>query len=450
MLKVLATIRKELLQLCRDRAGLLLLFAMPCALVLVISLIQDNILKATADLGVSVLVLNHDEGELGEKLVGRLEQVKSFQSAIRVAGRELSDAEGRKAVADGHCQFCIIIPPGMSEWVSGEARRLAQASLAKDGQVPASGGTNTASENAARLRVFFDPTIQGSVRASVTASLEKAALLTELEERAAIFASILPEQVSTALSESIGEDTGVTVADLRAAMPEIRLDWIQTATLGIREETAMSRFPTAVQHNVPAWSLFGMFFIVVPLASALILERQQGTLNRLRAMPVSLAQVLAGKVVAYVLICLVQFLLMLLLGILVLPLLGTARLEVGTAVGAIAALVVASALAATGFGLMIGALARTHEQASMLGALSVVIAAAIGGIMIPVYVMPPAMRVISQYSPIAWGHQGLLDVFVKGASLPDVLPNVLLLAAFFGVTLAIACVSLRGRNLTAG
>ena len=42
-----ATFCKDLLVLSRDRAGLLVLFFMPAVLVLVVSLVQNNILETT-------------------------------------------------------------------------------------------------------------------------------------------------------------------------------------------------------------------------------------------------------------------------------------------------------------------------------------------------------------------------------------------------------------------
>ena len=54
-----------------------------------------------------------------------------------------------------------------------------------------------------------------------------------------------------------------------------------------------------------------------------------------------------------------------------------------------AAVVALSAiLAATGYGILLGTVVRTYEQASMFGAISIVIASAVGGIMVPVWAMP--------------------------------------------------------------
>jgi len=96
------------------------------------------------------------------------------------------------------------------------------------------------------------------------------------------------------------------------------------------------------------------------------------------------------------------------------------------------------ALAACGYGLMLGTLARTLEQATMFGAVSVVCAAALGGIMVPVYVMPPVMQTISTFSPLAWGLNALVEIAVREGTLGSVRHELLYLAALFVVTMAIA------------
>ncbi len=199
--------------------------------------------------------------------------------------------------------------------------------------------------------------------------------------------------------------------------------------------------PNAVQQNVPAWALFGMFFIVVPLSGNLIRERQEGTLQRLLSIPVSYWSLLGGKLMAYVAVCLVQFGLMLLVGKTLLPLLGTPVLDLGSQPLAVAFLALCAALAASGYGILIGTLVRSYEQASMFGAVSVVVAAAIGGIMVPVYVMPKAMQTLSVLSPLGWGLDGFLDIFVRRAGLWDIMDNALALLAFFAVTLTVGWAS---------
>jgi ABC-type multidrug transport system permease subunit len=93
--------------------------------------------------------------------------------------------------------------------------------------------------------------------------------------------------------------------------------------------------------------------------------------------------------------------------------------------------------------------ARSYEQASMFGAVSVVLAAALGGVMVPVYVMPRPMQAISAFSPLAWGLDGFLEIFVRGGGVGDIVSNVLSLLAFFVFSLATAWVLFR-RNPSLG
>ena len=48
-------------------------------------------------------------------------------------------------------------------------------------------------------------------------------------------------------------------------------------------EIESGRSMTAVQQSVPAWLIFGMFFVVIPIAGVLIQERNDGTLARTAA-----------------------------------------------------------------------------------------------------------------------------------------------------------------------
>ncbi|RPJ73174.1 MAG: ABC transporter permease, partial [Desulfobacteraceae bacterium] len=173
-------------------------------------------------------------------------------------------------------------------------------------------------------------------------------------------------------------------------------------------------------------------------------ERQTGTFRRLMTMPVSPVTLLAGKVAAYVAVCMLQFVVMLGIGAFLLPLVGTSGLVVGRGEGpAVAAVALAAALAATGYGMMIGTLSRSYEQASMVGAVSIVIAAALGGVMIPVYVMPRFMQELSVVSPLAWGLNAFQDVFVREGTLRAAAPELMYLSIFFLLTIMIAWLALR-------
>ena len=193
-----------------------------------------------------------------------------------------------------------------------------------------------------------------------------------------------------------------------------------------------------MQHNVPAWTIFGMFFIVISMAGSIIKERDDGSYTRILAMPGSYITVLAGKITAYLFICMIQCLLMLLVGMYLLPHLGLPQLVIGSSIYAIIFVALSTGLAATGYGVMVGTLFHTHQQASTFGAVSVVILAALGGIWVPVYVMPESIRMFAEFSPLYWALSAFHKIFLNSGGVQSILPYALKLLLFFILTLSIA------------
>ena len=144
-----------------------------------------------------------------------------------------------------------------------------------------------------------------------------------------------------------------------------------------KEEELM---PNTTQHNVPAWTIFAMFFIVIPLTSSIIKEREEGSLIRLLTMPVTYFTVFMAKIGVYLVVCMIQFALMVLAGMFLLPLFRIPALTVDGKIFELLLMALTSSLAALGFGIAVGTIARTHQQAAAFGSVSVVILAAIGGL----------------------------------------------------------------------
>src|SRR5690606_34531114 len=163
-------------------------------------------------------------------------------------------------------------------------------------------------------------------------------------------------------------------------------------TQGNGDESAI---PNAVQHNVPAWALFAIFFIVVPLSINIVKEKSQGTMVRISTSPTSYGLFLLGKTITYLIISLIQFYLMLLVGIFVFPYLGLHAFEVNGYFVLLSAIALFSGLAAIGMGILIGTVATTQEQSAPFGATLTVVQAAIGGVWVPVFIMPPLMQQLS-------------------------------------------------------
>jgi ABC-2 type transport system permease protein len=125
---------------------------------------------------------------------------------------------------------------------------------------------------------------------------------------------------------------------------------------------------------------------------------------------------------------------------------GLPTLVIGHNIPAILTVAVSAGLAATGYGILIGTIFRTHQQSSTFGAVSVVIMAALGGIWVPVFVMPESIRFVSEYSPLYWGLSGFHKLFLNGGGLRDILPFALKLVGFCVGSLFLASVIDRNKR----
>ena len=95
-----------------------------------------------------------------------------------------------------------------------------------------------------------------------------------------------------------------------------------------------------------------------------------------------------GKLIPYFCINQIQLLLMLLMGTYIVPLAGGEELVIDGGWGGLVLMSVATSICALGFALLIATLAKTPEQATTLGGTAIILLAAIGGVMVPTFVMP--------------------------------------------------------------
>jgi ABC-2 type transport system permease protein len=184
------------------------------------------------------------------------------------------------------------------------------------------------------------------------------------------------------------------------------------------------------QHSVPAWLIFGMFFVMLPMANTLLKEQQSGTLLRLKCAGLPTLTLAAGKCLPYFVINLLQFAVLLLVSYFALPALGLAPLQLHGSLVAWLLLALSIAACCCGFGFFIASLVRSNEQALMLSGGCNIILAAIGGIMVPKAVMPVAMQQLANVSPMSWALDGFLTLLVAHGNVADIAPNVARLLLF--------------------
>jgi ABC-2 type transport system permease protein len=229
-----------------------------------------------------------------------------------------------------------------------------------------------------------------------------------------------------------------------ALNPQSLLETVREEAVGPADRLAP---PTAVQQNVPAWLIFGMFFVVMPLSAIFITERHHGTLQRQLSVGIGHGTLLAGKLLPFMAINMIQTLLMVAVGVWLVPLFGGESLALPRAIWPpFAGMALVLSFAAVSWALLVASLVRTTEQATVIGGVGNIIMGALGGIMVPRFVMPAEMRAFTNLSPMAWGLDGFHAVMLRGGGWAGIVPSAtrLILFAMASLTLAI-CFARRGK-----
>lgn len=416
MLRLYSTIQKEILILLRDRGGLIIMFIMPMAMITLMALIQDAPFRDYLEMKIPLLLVNNDKGNLGSTIDSGLYESNIFE----ITKLQLDKDVVKQKVKAGDYQIAIIIPEGASASLNSKVSFFVNKKLNEAGLSDSSAITKDESPSELNLEILFAPDTKKSFKASILSSLKQSTSKMETQT--------LLELFNKELKQNTPEGTG----------SEPMKDFVNFKEISTVETPKEAMKLNSVQHNVPAWTIFGMFFIVISMSGSIIKERDEGSYTRILTMPGSYITVLTGKIAAYLMICMIQCVLMLMVGLYILPHLGLPQLIIGNNILAVAIVAVSAGLAATGYGILIGTIFKTHQQASTFGAVSVVILAALGGIWVPVFVMPEYLRMFAEFSPLYWGLSAFHKLFLNGGDVHSILPHVIKLLSFCAVTLGIA------------
>lgn len=227
-----------------------------------------------------------------------------------------------------------------------------------------------------------------------------------------------------------------------AAIGSISLDSQDLFELKYNEKEEL---PNSTQQSVPSWIVFGMFFMITPISTVFINERKQNTLSRLNSMSVSVFSMVLSKIVPYLFIAQLQAFVMIGVGMFIVPLFNTPALAINGSVLALMFLSFALSLCAVGLASLIAVSANSGEQASTIGGIMSILLGAIGGVMVPKFIMPDFMQTLANISPMSWGLDGFLDIFLRGGGISMVLNEALMLMLFGVVTLGISMMMLHLR-----
>ncbi len=406
--QIIAITLKELKVVWLDREALLLLFAMPMFFILVMSFALQGVFEAgTKGRPVQVLVINQNGGPLAEQAIADLKRIEELMLIETAGGVSLSLEKAEALIRKGDYSLALAFGTGFSE-------RILQDPRASQGEK-------------ATVYLISDPAtniqLLASVKGVIRSTIERRILLATMPQRMKQAFGNPASEISLGLdpsNQNMGNQFERILEDPhKGAGDSSIVVFVNASPKGF----SAGRRPTATEQNVPAYTIFGVFFIVLTLASSFLREKQDGTFQRILAAPLSKTALLIGKLLPYYLVNLIQIGLMFAVGVILFDM----------KPGYLPALIVVSmalAAAANGLGLLVAALGKTEAQVNSLSVLFAITLAALGGMMVPAFIMPGFMKTLSLFTPHAWALAGYHDVIIRGLGLKEVLPETGVLLGF--------------------
>ncbi len=418
MKKTLMIAWKDLKIIFRDRAALILMLAAPFALTLGLGFVTGRFSGGddgnTGLRDIPVHIVNQDQAALGAALV---QIFASAEVAELVEPTMDADVAGaRRAVDDNQAAAALIIPAGFTGSVipndaSGRTEVPGSIELYVNPARPLSAGV---------VRAVVD----GFLHEVETGRVSGQVAVAQLLERGLIAPQDAPR---------IGQEIGT---GLRARQPGDTLITIRRNNADIAD--ASSDFDTLAVF-APGMAMLFLMYTVSLGGRSILAERDQGTLARMLSTPTPIAQILGGKVFGIFLTGFAQ------LGILILASSLLFRLPWGDPV-AVLALVLAIVAAATGWGIVIAAMARTPAQVASVGAALMPLFGILSGSFIPVAALPAWLQAASKLTPNAWGLEGFVTLG-RGGTLGDIVRPISALLLMGGLLFIVAVVVFQRRGV---
>ena len=476
---ILALIKAQCISLLRDRMAMLLTFALPCVMFTVFAIIFGGSSKVQGTNRLKVIVLDQDQSRSSRRLVDGLKAMDKLEVTMlelpsaEIAGREASENpvsvkatdsasasnashdESRKqaavAVRSGKAAAAVILPNGL------------EASMAEFGN-----------SNRPAIELIYDPAnplaeqmLAGVLQASAFTSSPDILMEKGLEQfrslggpfsplqetAAAAFKMLLSQQGDpenlAAPASAEPNDKSQPASEPAAGQPSasgfsmtdgiVRIESHSARDVVQSGDAPSSQITSAkmISYYAAGISVMFVMFSMSGAASSLLEHEERGTLERLLSGRMTIIHLLLSHWIFYVGLGVVQISLMFLFASVVFGL-DLWHLETLAGAGVMATV---SSMASAAFIMMIATLCKSRKQLEGLSSIVILIMSAVGGSMMPRFIMPAFVLKLSSVAFNAWAMDGFLKVFwyntpdqsILGSIVGEVAVILAMAAAFLSV-----------------
>ncbi|MEL6372868.1 MAG: ABC transporter permease [Pseudomonadota bacterium] len=380
-MKTLSVFKVMALTLFRDRGAFAMSFLLPGLVYVIFALIFSN--ASGGDLAIRIAIADERGTATSKRLVKGL---LSDSQLTRVGDATASRDDVRRLVRDGKVDVGLVVRKG--------GRGLSD--LSGDGPAP----IELIGDQTREIAVFM---IQGALQKTYFSSLPDAAIRS--------MADIVDKRfVNFNAGQRIRLERGLEALATQAAKGEapqnsgFRLDKLFER----RDANAGDGLASGVAYYAGAVSMLFLLYTCLTGATSLLVERESGLLDRLAGGPGGIGVLLDGK-----------FLFLVLQGFLQVSIIFAVAwlgfgMDVPAHLGPWAMTTFASALAAAGLAMFFVTLCRSPQQAHQTGQMLVIVLSALGGAMVPRFLMPPAIQDLGWLTPHTWALEAYSSIFWRG------------------------------------
>ncbi|MEJ2750367.1 MAG: ABC transporter permease, partial [Anaerolineae bacterium] len=344
----LAVAGKELQVMFKDRGALVVLFLLPLLLASLLGSMYQSFGIAGGDeeqtISLDVFLVNSDDGEYARQVVSALESIDELNITTLD-----SVTEADERVADAQALAAIIIPVDFSQKI--DTYEPTQVQVIVDPAQEVAAGIISGIMN----QVLSGVQVAGEISYGIRSVFAESGVLEGAP----------PEMQRAAEAQSLG----AIMTQLQAMRLNPTITVRSEDVAGIEAAEPVNVFG----YIVPNFTVMFAFFLVGVIAATLLREKEEGSFRRLIAAPIPRATIIAGKMLAYMLIVVLQ----------VVILFGVASFAFDMPLGdsplGLLLLTIALAMSATALGMLLAAWAKTSSQADSLGTIIGFVLAGLGG-----------------------------------------------------------------------
>lgn len=399
---------KDFQIIIRDRGMLAVIIGMPMLFGLIMSSAYSGNQQNASSIEIPIAILNKDEGNYSQTVLDILDQIDVLK--ITSLSKTESLEAVNKMLLNGEYTAAVIIPADFSSGIADYSG--AEISLLVDPQKSDFGQILKNILDAALAPVV----VEGEIRYGIRSVMEAGGITEKLT----------PEMAAASEAQTLGVVMTRLGSMLSTSLIPVNL--VSTA----RDPNSPINFFNLL---IPGFTVMFSFFLVGVVGESIFREKDDGTYRRLMAGPMRRGEIVAGKMLAFGVMVVLQ----------VFILFGVAAsffsMDLGSSPLGLILLTICLSLVVTSMGLMVAALSKSGKQADSISILLAFLLAGLGGCiqfgLTPLFLQDNFIATLSRFVPqgqALWGYFRLIN---QNAGIVEILPNMgillLMAAVFFGI-----------------